>query len=61
MMAVLPLRPGSVRLMLIRDISGVIVDAEVFFSAEDAQRGRADLILGLTAEFRDYHPGEVTL
>jgi hypothetical protein len=52
-----PLRPGSVRLMLIRDVdSGAIVDADVFFTADDAEHARAGLVIGLDGEFRDYAP-----
>lgn len=58
----LPLQPGSVRLMLIRDVdTGVIVDAEVFFTADAAERARADLLIGLDgSEFRDF-PSETDL
>jgi hypothetical protein len=53
----LPLQSGSVRLMLIRDVdSGAIVDAEVFFTADEADRARAGLVIGLDGEFRDYRP-----
>ena len=53
----LPLQPGAVRLMLIRDIdSGTIVDAEVFFSASEADAARSTLQIGLDGEFRDYQP-----
>lgn len=57
MMTTLPLRPGSVRLMLIRDVdTGVIVDADVFFDGAAAGRARAALLVGLDGEFRDYAP-----
>lgn len=57
MMATLPLQPGAVRLMLIRDAdAGTIVDAEVFFSGDEAVSARSALIVGLDGEFRDYRP-----
>lgn len=56
-MTILPLQPGSVRLMLIRDVdTGAIVDAEVFFSGDEAVRARSALVIGLDGEFRDYRP-----
>jgi hypothetical protein len=52
---VLPLQPGAVRLMLIREIdTGTLADAEVFFTGADADRARACLLTGLDGEFRDY-------
>jgi hypothetical protein len=55
MMATLPLQPGAVRLMLIRDVdTGTIVDAEVFFSGDEAVSAREGLVIGLDGEFRDY-------
>lgn len=57
MTGTLPLQPGSVRLMMIREVdSGAIVDAEVFFDGEEAERARDTLLIGLTSEFRDYRP-----
>jgi hypothetical protein len=53
----LPLQPGAVRLMLIRDTdTGEILDAEVFFSGDKAEAARSALLIGLSGEFRDYHP-----
>jgi hypothetical protein len=57
MIMTLPLQPGSVRLMLIRSSdSGQIIDAEVFFDGDAAERDRGQLLLGLYGEFRDYAP-----
>jgi hypothetical protein len=57
MMTTLPLQPGAVRLMLIRDVdTGAIVDADVFFDGDEAVRARAALLVGLDGEFRDYRP-----
>ena len=60
-MCTLPLQPGTVRLMLIRDVdTGTIVDAEVFFSGGEADAARSSLLIGLDGEFRDYRPGVIT-
>jgi len=57
MIGTLPLQPGCVRLMLIRDVdTWSIVDAEVFFSGDEAVAARSVLQVGLDGEFRDYRP-----
>jgi hypothetical protein len=32
------------------------LDAEVFFTADQAEAARSTLLIGLDGEFRDYHP-----
>jgi hypothetical protein len=61
MMGVLPLRFGSVRMMLIRESdSGAIVDADLFFDGDEAVAARDALQVGLYGEFRDYRDQEET-
>jgi hypothetical protein len=55
MIGTLPLQPGSVRVMLIRYPGTFsIVDIEVFFDGDEAERARDNLDAGLIGEFRDY-------
>jgi hypothetical protein len=58
MIGTLPLQPGSVRLMLVRDVdTGRILDIQAFFDGYEADFARNSLAPGLEGEFRDYRPG----
>jgi hypothetical protein len=57
MIGTLPLQPGCVRVMLIRYPGTFrIVDIEVFFDGDEAERARDNLDARLIGEFRDYRP-----